>query len=384
MPENELTTRNTVSNLNGILQASKIYLITAMVKFPLVISKNGILNGVMSIFLIGGIISSCSNLLLSRISQKTNNTSYMAISENTMGKKTHMYVRTISFLFRCMIVCYSVDLSFRFLSSSSLISSTMQTSRLLPLSILGIVLFLSTLILSNPNSYSFGRSRNTINFLVLCVLTYAFSIKNYKSNIQDVRIENHSKKCFDSLGLTCACFAQQLGLVEILSSETFQSKTSIFCSGILASLGYIIVGVSGYIGMPSPDVNWLSNVENSLIRTPSSLILLLSNIFTFPLQLDPIRREIQSTLFVTSSKSKDIMTNLLLTLAFILTSIEFVASKYGIICCVILSSFITMIFPSVFYLKTFERNTLQAYGLLAVGILTLFVGLRNLINAHIQ
>lgn len=384
MPENEQGTRNMFLNSASILQASRVYLVTAMAKFPLVISKNGILSGVVAIFLIGGIISSLSNLLLARISQKTGNTSYMTISENTMGKKTHMYVRMISFLFRCMIVCYTIDLSYRFLVSSSLMSPELQMNDPRALSILGAALFLSTVILANPNSYFLGRSRNVVNLLTLGILTYAFSIKSYKANINDIHFENHSEKCFDSLGLTCACFAQQLGLVEILSSESFQSKTSIFCSGILASVCYIAIGVSGYISTPNPDVNWLSNVENDAIRIPSSLALLLSNIAAFPLQMDPIRKEVQNMVFVSTSKSKDVGTNLLLTLFFMLTSIRFVASKYGVISCVILSSFITMIFPSVFYLKTFERNTLKARCLLAVGILVLGVGLRHLIKAHVQ
>lgn len=357
-----------------ILQLSKIYLGTAMAKFPLVISKNGILTSAVAIILLGGVLSGMSNMILTILSQKTNERSYLAISKKTVGKKIHSYVKLTAFLLRCLGICYSVDLSFRFLQN--LIIPFMDHSQILFL--LGVCFFCSVALLPESENFALGRSRNFVNFLVLGLLTAIFSLKKFRSTINQICIKNPSKNHFDSLGLTCICFAQQLGVMETFSSVHFQRKARPFYASVLASLFYVSIGISGYISAPKPAVNWLSNIQNWPIRFLSSLILLLSNIASFPIQLKPIRKELEKLFFSGESGPKEFFLNFLLTVLFMLLSLSFVATPYAAVCCVILSSLITMIFPSIFYLKIFKRNKPLSSLVLTTGILVFTIGLRDL------
>lgn len=364
--------RNRIDNLQPVFHLSKAYLIPAMVKFPLVISKNGVLNGFVAIFIIGGVLSSISNFLLAKISQKTNIKSYSNISKKLLGNKTNSSIQFISFLFRCVVSCYSVDLNFKFLKSAIMLNlPDFELSM-----ILGTLLLLSTFLFSNPNSFWLGRHRNFFNFILLGSVTSFFLMKNFNININKIDFENKSENPFDSLGLTLLCFSQQLGLVELLSNEKLQGELQLILGGSIASLSYIAIGIAGYISITDPNVNYLSDIDINSIKSISSIILLLSNILNFPVLIGPIKNDIQNLNII----QKESILNILLTTFFVLTSVKFVASTYAIKICVVLSSFIMMIFPSIFYMKIFERNVIQARLLLVVGIFILTIGIKQLIS----
>lgn len=348
---------------------AKVYFITSIVKFPLVLSKNGLLNGVIAISLIGSVLSGLANILLSRLSKKLNEKTYSSISSTTM-QKSHHAIHLTTLAFRVLIIMYSVDLSLRFLVSAGI---SQRSEDLQALLLLGILLITST-VLPLKNNILFN-SRNLLNMLVIA------SVQTVKTTMQPkIDIWNPSKKYFDSLGLTLACFTQQLGIVNSLEID----EKAILCGNALATAFYLAIGIGGYMSTMKPDVNWLLNIENDTARTLSSLFLLITNILTYSLQIQPITEDLQVLCGKTDSKILTIVFNIILTVLFVLISAKYVASKFGAISCVLLSSLVMLVFPALFYLRSIDRRSLFALGLLFSGVLLHFVGVKDLITTLVK
>ncbi|KAM0680221.1 hypothetical protein GINT2_001606 [Glugoides intestinalis] len=348
---------------------AKLYFITSIVKFPLVLSKNGILNGVIAISLIGCFLSGFSNILLSRLAKKTDQRSYISISSITM-QKSHRVVYVTTLAFRILIIMYSVDLSLRFLVSAGISKGSKDLGAAL---LLGLLLIMSTL-LPLKNNILFN-SRNLLNMLVIA------SVQPLKTTMQPkVEMWNSSKKYFDSLGLTLACFTQQLGIVNSLE----MGEKTILCGNALATAFYLAIGISGYISTVNPDVNWLLNIENDTARTISSHFLLLTNLLTYPLQIEPIREDLQAAFKTPGSKLLTVVFNIIITFLFVLFSSSYVASKFGAISCILLSSLVMLVFPTIFYLRSIDRQSILAFCMLGTGILLHFIGIKDLITALVK
>lgn len=360
------TTKTMKEKFGSSLNLAKIYYIVAIVKFPLVISKNGILNGALSIFLIGGICSTISNLLLAKVTRQHNEKTYLGVSKTFMGR-FHALVKLVTFIFRCIVAFYMLDLShklFRSLGIELLISPESVVFAL------AFILTIDTFLLPDPNVLISGASRNTVTIVILGITTSILALLKYESNIEKIQIFNSSDKFFDSFPLTFICFAQQIGTTSILKSDNGLYTPQILLGGALSALGYILVGITGYLSYPNPELNWCFNIEDTNLRAFNSLILLSMNILQYPVIFNPIRDDVQHFMNLDRSPTAKSICNMTITFFLTFYSLKAVATKVLPLACLIFSAIIMIIFPSLFFLRSKDKSRFSnslAYLNLTIG-----------------
>lgn len=336
-----------------------------MIKFPNVISKNGILNGTLAILLVGGLCSSIGNFLISRLAIKHNEKSYAGLSRQLMGR-TDRVCRIIIFIFRSIVLFYMIELSNKFLKTSELTAfiSPSQTPF-----VLCLILFLVVFLLPDPNTLVSGVKRNAFSFILMGLVTSTMALFKYRDNLDDIKFFNESEKTFESFPLLFICFAQQLGTTPILSSQN-TSKTQIATCGILSALSYILIGVTGYISSPVNDLNWFSSIYILQLRVILSIGFLILNVIPIPLIFLPIRDEIPILSNVESTSTlRNCGTGILIAI-YTFLSIVSVPTKFLGLLCLSFSAIIMTILPSLFYLRskdTSRGSRILAYLNLGIG-----------------
>ena len=366
------------------LSLSKFYFIVAMLKFPVVISRNGILNGIISILFLG-LLSSISNLLIAKILNKSDTKSFLDISKKLLGT-SHDLVVFIVFVFRCISLFYLIDLSHRLLLSFSS-DFIKDFQKILPdfLSkytpfltttpfFLSLLFLFSYILIPNPNLYFTNSFRNTFTLFFLFSLTSIFAYQNFYQNFDQINFFNHSENYFDSLPLTLLCFTQQLGNSSVLSlTSSFQC---IF-SGIIHSLAYIFIGITGYLSYTKCDLNWCQSLEIFYFRIFSSLIFLILNILQFSVAFNLIKIDLKKFFRIenenNTNKRRVLVSFLCSTILIIFLTffgLKAVASSYLSILCLIFSILVMLVIPSLFYIKSKQNSNfkkLLAYGCIVIG-----------------
>lgn len=333
------------------INMAKIYLIVSIVKFPHVISKNGILNGTLAILLVGGICSTIANFLLSKMAFKFNQKSYEGISEHLMSN-LNSKIRLSIFAFRSIVLFYMIDLSNRFLQTSGI--EVLMDIKYTPY-LLSFLILLTVFLIPNPNALISGLTRNTISFAIMGLVTSAIALANYNSNINKINFSNPSDKAFESFPLTFICFTQQLGTTPLLSTES-NSKTKIISCGLFSSLSYILIGIIGYLGSPKNDLNWFSSLKNQHLKIILSLIFLIFNLLPIPLVFGPVKDELFHFLRVESNSNLESIGTAVLLVLFVFSSLKFVPTKLLGVFCLTFSAIVMIILPSLFYFKSKDTS----------------------------
>lgn len=355
------------------ISLGKIYFIVSMVKFPIVISRNGILNGILAIFLVGGICSAIANYLLSKIKVEEN--SFAGISKQLMGR-FHTNVRIVMFLFRCIALFYMVEVSKLLLTSMGLgFFINLKHSSVVLIAILLIVTFL----IPDPDVFISNLSRNTITFIILAISTSVMALSNYTSNIKNINFYNPVENSFDSFALTFICFAQQIGTAPLLLADTGNSKAfQVILGSLISSIAYILIGITGYLSCPKPNLIWCSSVENNEIRIFASIVLFTMNVLQFPVVFNPIRDDLKT--FFKMNGNTNLLTAIL-TIILTWIGLEVAPTKGLALMCLIVSSMILNVFPSIFHLRSKDNSKVaKTLACINLGIGGYFI-LKTLLDA---
>lgn len=404
--------QNLVKLFQKPLELSKIYFIPSMVKFPLIISKNGILNGIIGILIFGGIFTTISNLILKEIIldynscnsnnsnssnininnsnsnsnsnsidnindntsiNRNNNTNtiningnigYEDISKNLM-KKYHKFVKFSIFIFRSLLLFYCIDLIDRFLRG-------IHISHFLSLPFL---LITSILLTASKTISSIGSWRNTINFIILSLTTSSLCLYE-KFDLDKIHISNGY---FDSIGVTMLCFSQQTVTTNILGNI---DNIQIILSGVITVISYIIIGICGFIYEREPDANWMKDTPKE-VRIVSTVILLTTSLMAYPIILRSLMGEKKRTTI-----------DIILSLVLVPLTRLFIKSEIGSSLAMIFSSLIMIVFPVEFYLRRFLHIRgflyIRRFGrkspfilLQILGIMIIFKGVFEILNKKV-
>lgn len=365
--------------LNDSLILSRPYFLTAMVKFPKVFSKNGVINTILSIFVVGGLCSTLSNLTIAKVSEKTNQKSYSGISQCLFGK-SHSLVMIVLYIQKSIGIFYLVDLSFKLLHSISFLNISND------LEFLGFLVILNSLsfiIFNKPENLNFARARNILTLITLLILTSYYAISKYELNIGKIHFTNPSESFFDSFGLLSICFAQQISTTPLVSDYAEKSKLPIFLAGLISSSAYISIGVAGYIFCQEPEINWIMNLENKYIKSIVSLILLGVNTLAFPLLINSVVDDINRVVPEAILKNISVLPKILAAIFYSTASIYFVSTKSLIMITLLSSSIVSMILPSIFYNQVFAYKPLRwklitTFNIL-IGLILIFKAVKDIV-----
>lgn len=377
---------NNQNNIRILLKNSLLigrpYFLTAMIKFPRVFSKNGILNSFLCILVVGGICSSFSNLILSKVSTKINQKTYSDISQQVFGKY-HSIILIILFLQKSFGIFYCVDLSYKLLHSIELLKFKVEIEFLIFLFILNLF---SALIFNKSEKLNFARSRNILSLIVLLVVTAYGSVLKFSENLPEINFYNKSESFFENFGLLTICFAQQILTTPLVCGEMQNKKTTIILSGFITSFSYIGIGIAGYIYCLEPEINWFINFKNIFLKNLGSIILLLVNLLAFPLLIQSVTEDLNRIMPETIMKNLSFFSKYLAIIFYSLTSVFFVSTKSLIIYTLIISSTVTMLIPSIIYNKIFSFKKLKwrlisGFNIL-VGILLIGKALGDIFNLY--
>lgn len=363
--------KDSKTGLKTGLMLAKIYYIVSILKFPLVMSKNGIINGTLAILFIGGICSTIGNYMVDAVLRRTGEKTYIGASEKSMGKM-HALTQVCMFIFRCIALFYMIDLSHRLMRSMG--TETFVDPRYVSV-LLWVLLMLVTYLLPDPNLLISGLTRNTVTIALSLLLTVIFSISNASSNIKEINFTNPAESFFSSYALTFICFAQQIATAPILMLEHDTNHIQIILSGILSSLGYIAVGALGYLSCQNPNLNWCFNIDNTVLRIISSFVFLTMNILQYPVVFNPVCDDALSICRLQKNSKGKAILSFILTVLFMPASLLAVSSKHLQFPCLIFSALIMIILPCLFYIKAKEKSS--GKNVLAVtnlGIGSFFIG----------
>lgn len=363
---------------HGLL-ISRTYLLTTMVKYPSLFATNGIVYGILSILVIGGICSTLSNLILLEVTANRSVNTYSALVKSTMGRLRPLGFLLI-FIQRSLFILYATDLNFKLLQSIEFVKFSSENQRLLFLLVLNLLFIF---IFYKPEYLNFASSRNLLTWMVLSAATVILAFQKLTSSSPIVHVELHAKGAFKGFGLICICFAQQITTTPICAVNFPRKKTSICVSGMISVFAYMSIGICGYLYKDNPDTNWLLHIKNKVVKGICSSLLVLVNLLSFPLAMEPIKQNLSAIKSHFPFNTFIIFSNIFLTIIYTYCSVYLIKTKHMIYFTQVISTLIMIVLPSFFYFRQGKKETVWkvACGLnLLVGSFLIYNGVYSILK----
>lgn len=326
------------------LKLSNFFLIPPIIKFPRVLSKNGLVNSFLSILFVSTICSAISNILIHKIVLFTRLQSYSAFASHLL-RSSKTYINLFLLLFHLTVTAFSADLCIKLLLS---LNKDGSISLLKLKSMLCFFVLFILLLDFDFNQFLSQDKLNLITYnIVLLLLIVLVATHPNKLSISQ-KLNNKSSQFFGSFPLTFLCFAQQINISPILIDQSF---TSILLGALFSCLCYTILGFLGYLLISSPEINFYQSIEFGTIRVIGSAFLMYSTLAILKDQIKNVISDVCKFIPPLRTRNIRLLLYLAITVFFTYLADMLIRKKLALIAALVESCILMNILPTVAYFK---------------------------------